>query len=172
MPHKKRIQTVKQVVLGLLRWSNFNQNAFICWTKCKLGWKKCFHWLRVLWGSNCMYAVVLNNAEVSTCVKLNFCVWVKCVPLVRIWPGWTEPLKACRSSHRSEVERETPKALWEEGRAAERSWSSIRLCNRVNFRKQYSCYTTSNKHVHTEVYKELTLSNLVHLDRAYSTGYS
>ncbi|XP_034733750.1 coiled-coil domain-containing protein 22 [Etheostoma cragini] len=52
------------------------------------------------------------------------------VPLVRMWSEGAEPLKACSSSDRSEAERGPPKALSGQGRAAERSCSSMRLRSR------------------------------------------
>ncbi len=87
------------------------------------------------------------RAAVLTCVKVNFCVWVKWVPLVRMLSEGAEPLKTCSSSDRSEVERGPPKALSGEGSAAERSCSSMRLRSRVSFLERYSCSAT-DKHVY------------------------
>lgn len=87
---------------------------------------------------------ILQVGGLLTCVKVNFCVWVKWVPLVRTWSEGAEDLKACRSSHKSEVERGPLKALSEEGSAAERSCSSMRFRSRVSFRDWYSC--SNNNH--------------------------
>lgn len=78
-------------------------------------------------------------------MKVNFCVWVKLLPLARMWSEGVEPLKACSRSDRSEVER-GPKSPSAEGSAAECSCSSTRLRSRISFLERYSCSTTRQTH--------------------------
>lgn len=78
---------------------------------------------------------------VLTCAKLNFCVWVKWVPLARISSEGAEPLKDWSISLRSDVDWAPPKELSGDGCAAERSCSSMRFRSRVSFLDRYSCWT-------------------------------
>lgn len=82
---------------------------------------------------------VSNHAACGlTCVKVNFWVWVKWVPLVKVLSEGAEHLKVWRTSERSELE-----ALWGGSSAAERSCSTMRLRSRVRFLLWCSCSTTN-----------------------------
>lgn len=70
-----------------------------------------------------------------TRVKVNFWVWVKWVPLVRVLSEGAEHLKVWSTSERSELE-----ALWGNSSAAERSCSTMRLRSRVTFLLWCSCW--------------------------------
>lgn len=73
----------------------------------------------------------------GTCVKVNFSVWVKRVPLVSTSPPVEAPPNDCSSSARSDVERVAP-CVSGRGWAAALSCSSIRFCSRAFFLDRYS----------------------------------
>lgn len=80
-----------------------------------------------------------------TCVKVNFSVWVKRVPLLRTSPPAAAPPNDCSSSARSEVDRWAP---WESGRGCAAAWScsSIRRCRRDRFLERYSYRSKERRH--------------------------
>lgn len=80
----------------------------------------------------------------GTCVKVNFSVWVKRVPLVSTSPPVEAPPNDCSSSARSDVERVAP-CVSGRGWAAALSCSSIRFCSRAFFLDRYSWRDKNNK---------------------------